>query len=68
MAVPTPESIKLEHGVDVASPCVGICQYAPGTDVCSGCGRTSDEITKWMFLSSSEKQQVIDKIYQSGIM
>lgn len=63
MVVPSPESVKLEHGVDVASPCVGICQYTPGTDVCSGCGRTSDEITNWMFLSNSEKQQIVDRLF-----
>lgn len=63
MVVPSAESVKLESSVDVASPCVGICQYTPGTDVCSGCGRTSDEITKWMFLSSSEKQQIIDRLF-----
>ena len=63
MDVPASQPVQLEHGVDVASPCVGICQYTPGTDICSGCGRTSEEITSWMFLSNSEKQQIIDRLF-----
>ena len=68
MGVSPSESVQLEHGVDVASPCIGICKYKPNENVCIGCGRTDAEITDWMFLSNSEKQQIIDKIYRSRIM
>jgi predicted Fe-S protein YdhL (DUF1289 family) len=60
MEVPTTQPTKLEHGVDVASPCIKICKYRPNDNVCVGCGRTDAEITDWMFLSNAEKQQVIE--------
>jgi predicted Fe-S protein YdhL (DUF1289 family) len=62
MGVPSTQSMELEHGVDVASPCIGICKYAPNTEVCVGCHRTKQEITDWMFLSNSEKEQVMEKV------
>jgi predicted Fe-S protein YdhL (DUF1289 family) len=69
MEVSAAEPDKLEHGMEVASPCVGICKYASPADlVCVGCGRTEPEITDWIGLSNREKQQVIERIYQSGIM
>ena len=67
MDVPASESDELEPFVDVESPCTGICQ-TDFFDVCKGCGRTLDEISEWPFLSNREKQQVIGRIYRSGIM
>lgn len=66
MEVPASEPDKLEHGVEVESPCTGVCQ-TDYDDVCKGCKRTLDEISEWPFLSNREKQQVIDRIYRSGI-
>jgi predicted Fe-S protein YdhL (DUF1289 family) len=49
--------------MDVASPCTGICKYESLNDmVCIGCGRTKAEITDWIGLSNSEKQQIINRL------
>ena len=37
--------MKEECNEDI-SPCVGVCQYND-EDLCSGCFRTSEEISKW---------------------
>jgi len=62
MGLSSAESNELESSVDVASPCTGICALDE-RDVCRGCYRTKDEIASWMFLSNSEKQQIIDRIF-----
>jgi uncharacterized protein len=40
------------------SPCVKICVLDPGSKMCSGCGRTLDEIASWMHLSEAERLKV----------
>jgi|TARA_B110000967_G_C18883677_1_gene562605 predicted Fe-S protein YdhL (DUF1289 family) len=40
------------------SPCVGICQYNE-QDLCSGCFRTSKEISQWFDMTQEEKKKVI---------
>jgi predicted Fe-S protein YdhL (DUF1289 family) len=62
MDVPATQPKKLESSVEVESPCTGICQ-PDFLDVCRGCGRTLAEISEWPFLSNSEKQQIIDRIF-----
>jgi len=62
MGMPSTQSTQLESGVDVASPCVGKCSL-DFFGVCRGCQRTKEEITAWTRLSNSEKQQVIDRIF-----
>ena len=64
MAMSPIKPIELEYGLDVESPCTGVCKYAANSTICLGCGRTEPEITDWMFLSNSEKQQIIDRIFK----
>ena len=40
------------------SPCVGICQYNE-QDLCSGCFRTSNEISQWFDMTQEEKKKVM---------
>jgi len=40
------------------SPCVGVCQYNE-EDLCSGCFRTSKEISQWFDLTLEEKKKVM---------
>jgi predicted Fe-S protein YdhL (DUF1289 family) len=61
MAMPTVKFEELESSMDVASPCTGVCTLDL-MDVCRGCHRTKNEISEWIFLSSSEKQQIVDKL------
>jgi uncharacterized protein len=47
--------------MEVKSPCNGICTLDV-EDICKGCRRTKDEISKWYILSNGEKQQIRDRI------
>lgn len=40
------------------SPCVSICAL-DDQDVCIGCQRSADEITRWGRMSNDERRQVI---------
>lgn len=33
--------------IEIPSPCVGVCRIEPGTGLCAGCLRTSEEIAGW---------------------
>ncbi|WP_372762552.1 DUF1289 domain-containing protein [Pseudoalteromonas sp.] len=37
--------------------CIGVCQRRSG--VCTGCGRTNEEIFDWIILSEDEKQAIL---------
>ena len=44
------------------SPCVKICTYEPGSGVCSGCGRTLDEIARWSQMSGEERRRIMAEL------
>ena len=44
---------------DIPSPCVSICALNTD-DVCVGCYRTGDEITRWWGMDNTEKQQTLN--------
>ena len=46
----------------VDSPCINICILDPDKDLCIGCYRTAEEISKWSFLSKFEKEELLLKI------
>ncbi|MFT7185728.1 MAG: putative Fe-S protein YdhL (DUF1289 family) [Pseudohongiellaceae bacterium] len=46
---------------EISSPCVSICALN-ADDICVGCYRTGDEITRWWAMENSEKQQTLDKV------
>jgi predicted Fe-S protein YdhL (DUF1289 family) len=62
MVMSSIKPIELEYGLDVESPCTGVCKYAPNDNICLGCRRTEPEITDWIGLSNSEKQQIIIRL------
>ena len=39
------------------SPCVGVCSTL-FDDVRSGCGRTADEVSHWVFMNDDEKRAI----------
>jgi uncharacterized protein len=43
----------------VDSPCIDICTTDPESGLCVGCGRTQEEIVKWVAYSNKQKQQVL---------
>lgn len=38
-----------------SSPCVAICQIDPVSGYCIGCGRTSQEIGRWIMMSEPDR-------------
>jgi len=45
---------------EVASPCVSICVLNED-DICVGCYRTGEEVTRWWGMSNEEKELTIEK-------
>lgn len=45
----------------VRSPCVSICALDEN-DLCVGCYRTGEEITRWGAYSDDERRQVLQKV------
>ena len=50
-----PSDIKL----DIASPCRGICKIDEPTQLCIGCSRSIDEITRWREMDDDQKLAVL---------
>ena len=46
---------------EISSPCVSICAMNED-DVCVGCYRTGDEITRWWGMNNAEKIQTLEKV------
>ncbi|WP_293751424.1 DUF1289 domain-containing protein [uncultured Paraglaciecola sp.] len=44
---------------EVSSPCVSICALNEN-DVCVGCYRTGDEVTRWWGMSNTQKLATIE--------
>ncbi|MFK7852929.1 MAG: DUF1289 domain-containing protein [Granulosicoccus sp.] len=45
--------------LDIASPCRGICRIDEPTQLCEGCLRTIDEITRWRVMDDDQKLAVL---------
>jgi predicted Fe-S protein YdhL (DUF1289 family) len=55
-----PPEQNADADAPVASPCVSICVLDPGgTGICTGCGRSLDEIAAWVELSNAQRRVVI---------
>lgn len=48
---------------EVQSPCIDLCIIDDG--VCTGCGMTNEEITKWDKLSNEERKKIVDRLQAS---
>jgi predicted Fe-S protein YdhL (DUF1289 family) len=46
----------------MASPCNKICTIDPRSGLCRGCGRTLDEIARWMSLGESERCRIMAEL------
>ncbi|MDD3762233.1 MAG: DUF1289 domain-containing protein [Nevskiales bacterium] len=47
-----------KHEEEIASPCVQICTLDAG-NVCTGCGRSLEEIAQWGAATVSRKRQIL---------
>lgn len=43
----------------IASPCINVCVMDAESRLCTGCGRTIDEIAQWSAMSASRRREVI---------
>ena len=46
----------------IETPCVKICIVDARMGLCLGCGRTIDEITRWVAMSASERTQIMREL------
>jgi predicted Fe-S protein YdhL (DUF1289 family) len=46
----------------LVSPCIKVCRLIEGSNVCSGCFRTIQEITDWQDYKDREKLEVLNRI------
>ena len=46
----------------IESPCVRICAIDPASQLCMGCGRTLDEITRWYGMSREERSLIMAEL------
>jgi predicted Fe-S protein YdhL (DUF1289 family) len=46
----------------IETPCIKICVLDPVSGLCSGCGRTLDEIADWANLSDAERRRIMAEL------
>jgi predicted Fe-S protein YdhL (DUF1289 family) len=46
----------------IASPCTKVCTIDPRSQLCRGCGRTLEEIARWVSLGDSERQRIMEDL------
>ncbi|MFZ6045126.1 DUF1289 domain-containing protein [Pseudomonas sp. CR3202] len=47
----------------VRSPCVQVC-VLDDHDICSGCQRSADEITRWGRMDNAERREVLVRCFE----
>jgi predicted Fe-S protein YdhL (DUF1289 family) len=52
----------MQSPTEIVSPCVNVCAIDPATGLCSGCGRTLDEIARWAAMSDRERDRVMREL------
>ena len=62
MGLSSSQPMELAGDMEVKSPCNGTCTL-DFFDICRGCQRTREEISRWYVMPNSEKQQIIDRIF-----
>ena len=44
---------------EIESPCVRLCVVHPEARICTGCYRTTDEISRWSKMTSDERREIM---------
>ena len=52
----------LARNPPMESPCVNICLMDVESGLCSGCGRSLDEIGQWLRLSYEERRRIMGEL------
>lgn len=48
-----------DYQLNIMSPCRGVCRIDEPSQLCEGCLRTIDEITRWSRMDSDQKLAVL---------
>jgi predicted Fe-S protein YdhL (DUF1289 family) len=48
----------------IASPCIKVCTMDTASGLCTGCGRTLDEIARWGGMSEAEREAIMRMLPQ----
>jgi uncharacterized protein len=43
----------------ISSPCIKICTLEPKTQLCTGCGRSLDEIARWGGMGEAQRLDIM---------
>jgi len=43
---------------ETESPCIRVCVVHPEAGICTGCYRTTDEISRWSGMTRQERQEI----------
>ena len=46
----------------IQSPCTRVCAIDSGTGLCTGCGRTLDEIARWSQMTDDERRRIMSSL------
>ena len=46
----------------IETPCIKICVMNPATGLCTGCGRTLEEIGRWASLDAQTRKRVMAEL------
>ena len=46
----------------ISSPCIKVCTIDAPSGLCIGCGRTVDEIERWLSLSENERRRIMGEL------
>jgi predicted Fe-S protein YdhL (DUF1289 family) len=46
----------------VESPCTGVCTLDLASDICFGCGRTLNEIERWVLFTGEERVKILAEL------
>ena len=52
----------MDKGIQIPSPCVGVCQINASTKYCLGCWRTLKEVAHWSRYSNDEKEILMKEL------
>ena len=52
----------------IQSPCIKVCTMDTAVGLCTGCGRTLDEIARWASMSDAERAAIMRVLEDRKIM
>jgi uncharacterized protein len=52
----------MTENTNILSPCIDVCDVDSTGQFCIGCGRSMDEIARWMSISNEQRQAIIKEL------